>query len=274
MHCPLPLLVVLLAFTLKASASPDSSGLRVERLPDGLRYALLGEHLVRPSPTLFIFQGDIDVALKEPLYTEIGRIMARHGFLTVVLDAPAHGEDHRPGEPAELAAWRWRVSHGQDLVGDFTRRAHAVLDHLIAAGYTDPSRIAAVGISRGGFLAFQFAAAEPRIRCVGGISPVTDLGALREFDGLAGNPQVQALALTRRAPQLAGRPAWLCIGNRDDRVSTEAAIIFSRALVAATPAGQSAPVTLLVHDIAGHHSTSVDHERLAAWLLAQPALQP
>ncbi|MBS0632002.1 MAG: prolyl oligopeptidase family serine peptidase [Verrucomicrobia bacterium] len=274
MRCLYPLLVVLVAFTLKASASPDSSGLRVERLPDGMRFALLGERLARPCPTLFVFQGDIDVALKEPLYTEVGRIMARHGFLTVVLDAPAHGEDHHPGEPAELAAWRWRLVHRQDLVGDFTRRARAVLEHLIAAGYTDPARVAAVGTSRGGYLAFQFAADEPRIRCAGGISPVTDLGALREFDGLALNPSVQALALSHRAPQLAGRPVWICIGNRDERVGTEAAIAFSRALVAATPAGQSAPVTLLVHDVAGHHSTLEDHERLAAWLLSQPALRP
>jgi len=253
---------------------PADNGLRLERLPDGTRYALIGNPAAKRAPTLFVFQGDIDVARREPLYTEVGRIVAKAGFLAVVIDAPAHGEDRRADEPVELPGWRARVDRGEDLVGAFLARSRAVLDHLVNTGAADPARVAAVGTSRGGFLAFHFAAAEPRVRCVGGIAPVTDLLALREFNGTPAAAAAEALALARLAPALAGRPAWLCIGNRDARVSTEAAIAFSRALVAAAPADAPAPVTLLVHDGDGHRSTPADHERLAAWLLAQPALRP
>jgi dienelactone hydrolase len=254
---------------LVADDSP-SFVLRVERLPDGTRYALIGAKPAQPAPTLFVLQGDIDVARREPIYTEVARLLALQGFVSVVIDAPGHGEDHRPDEPTELAAWNWRVNQGQDLVGGFVARARSVLDHLIREKITDPDRVAACGTSRGGFLAFQLAAHEPRIRCVGGISPVTDLLALREFNATTNRAAAEALALARLAPQLAGRPAWICIGNNDARVSTAAAITFSRALVAgAPPDRETVPVELLVHSGPGHRSTLQDHERLAAWLLAQ-----
>ncbi len=272
MRFPSPLLVLFacLSSTLagqEVPVGPGNTGLRLERLADGTRFALLGDRPVQPAPTLFVFQGDIDTAMREPIYTEVGRILARRGWLAVVIDAPAHGEDHRPGEPKELAAWNWRVEHGEDLVGGFILRARTVLDHLIQTNQTDPARVAAVGTSRGGFLAFHFAAAEPRIRCVGGISPVTELSALREFAATTHRAAVDSLSVASLAPRLAGRPAWISIGNKDDRVSTEAAIAFSRALVAAAAPGvETIPVELRVHATPGHRSTAQDHTQLAAWL--------
>lgn len=244
--------------------------LRVERLASGVRYGLVGSFGDKPAPTLFVFQGDLDTVRQQPLYIEVARILARQGFLGVVLDAPAHGEDRRPNDPTELAAWRTRVDRGENLLDEFLVRSRAVLDHLIQSGQSDPSRLAAVGTSRGGFLAFHFAAAEPRIRCVGGIAPVTDLLALREFNGITRLKAAQDLALIHLAAGLANRPVWLSIGNRDERVSTEATITFSRALVAAAAPEAAAPVTLLVHSGSGHRSSPEDHERLAAWLLEQP----
>lgn len=258
-----------------AETGPDASGLRLERLPDGTRYAVIGEPGPQPAPTLFVFQGDIDTARREPIFTAVARLVARHGFLSVVIDAPAHGEDHRPGEPKELEAWNWRVDHGEKLVDGFVTRARAVLDHLVSTKRTDPTRVAAVGTSRGGFLAFHFAAAEPRIRFVGGISPVTDLMALREFSATTRRADVDALALTTLAPRLAGRPAWISIGNHDTRVGTDQAIAFSRALVAAAPpATEKIPVELIVHSVPGHRSSEQDHVRLAAWLLEQFGRNP
>lgn len=266
----LTFLLLSLPFTPLVAGDVSSTVLRMERLPDGTRYALIGAKPDRPAPTLFVLQGDIDAARREPLYTEVARLLVPHGFIGVVIDAPGHGEDHRPDEPAELASWNWRVDRGQDLIGGFLTRAKAVLDHLIREKIADQEKIAACGTSRGGFLAFQLAAYEPRVRCVGGISPVTDLLALREFNGTTNRPAAEALALVNLARRLAGRPVWICIGNDDARVSTDAAIAFSRALVASAPAGrENTPVELLVHAGSGHRSTVQDHERLAAWLLAQ-----
>lgn len=256
-------------------AVEGASDLRLERLPDGTRYALIGNPPVRPAPTLFLFQGDIDEARRQRIYTEVARIVAQSGFVGVVLDAPAHGEDRRPGEPKELAAWCWRIEHGENLVAEFISRARAVLDHLIREKSTDPSRIAAVGTSRGGFLAFHFAAAEPRVRCVGGISPVTDLFVLRKFHVTTEREASDAFSLSTLAPRLAKRPAWISIGNQDTRVGTENAIAFSRALVAAAGSdSERIPVDLMVHATPGHRSTEQDHVRLAAWLLDQLSVRP
>jgi len=265
-----------LASGLAVPAQPGPpAGMSLQRLPDGTRFLLIGNKATRPAPTLFVLQGDLDTVQREPLYTEVARLVAAQGFIGVALDAPGHGEDHRPGEPAELSSWCWRLEQGEDLLGGFLRRFRAVLDHLVAQGITDPARVAACGTSRGGFLAFHLAAAEPRIRCVAGIAPVTDLRALREFNTSTARASAAALALERLAPALAGRPVWITIGNHDQRVDTDRAIAFSRSLVtAAGEARDSVPVELLVHAEPGHRSRVQDHERLAAWLLAQPALQP
>lgn len=253
-----------------AEKSLGGSDLRVERLPDGTRYATIDGSRNGPAPTLFMFQGDIETAMRERLYTEVARLLVPHGWLSVILDAPAHGEDHQADEPKELAAWSWRVDHGRDLVGGFVTKSRAVLDHLIAQKRTDPARVAAAGTSRGGFLAFHFAAAEPRIRALGGISPVTELRALREFTESKQPKAADALALKTLVTRLVGRPAWISIGNHDARVDTDAAIALSRALVAAAPADAAKiPVELIVNAVPGHRSTEQDHKLLAAWLLEQ-----
>ena len=246
------------------------TGASTQRLPDGQRCLVIGRHEGPPQPVLFIFQGSIDTALAEPLYTEVGRILAPDGVLSVVLDAPAHGEDAVPGEPPELSAWAHRIAEGKPFLAPFLRRASAALDHFIAVGWADPTRIAACGTSRGGFLAFHFATHDPRIRCVGGIAPVTDLTALREFSSMSPPPATTALALAALAPRLAGRPVWLCIGNDDTRVGTDRAVAFAQALVVANRALPSPPspipVDLLVQSTPGHRSFAADHQRLSDWL--------
>ena len=270
----LPLLVLTGTLFLPARAhAADAVKIDVQRLPTGLRFGLIGERQSQPAPTLFVLQGDLDVARREPIYTEVARLLARHGFISVMIDAPAHGEDRREGEGSELAAWCTRVDQGENFLGDFTTRARAVLDYLVKERITDPTRVAACGTSRGGFLAFHLGAAEPRIRFIGGIAPLTDLTALKEFATITHRPQAEALSLTTLAPRLAGRPAWVCIGNNDARIDTDQVIAFTRALVKATAQGQKAdasvPVEVVINTSAGHRSTLHDHELLAAWLLQQ-----
>ena len=247
-------------------------------LPDGQRCLVIGRQDGTRQPLLFVFQGSIDTAGTEPLYTEVARLLTASGVLSVVLDAPAHGADALPGEPAELSGWAYRVAEGKPLLAPFLARVSAVLDHFVAVGWADPQWVAACGTSRGGFLAFHVAAHDHRIRAAAGIAPVTDLAALREFSSLHPPPDASELALPTLAPQLAGRPIWLCIGNEDTRVDTDRAIAFARAVVAANRAlpvpPSPIPVDLLVQSTPGHRSFAADHQRLSVWLRPHLGLPP
>ena len=141
---------------------------------------------------------------------------------------------------------------------------------LIAEKYTDPKRVAASGTSRGGFCAFHFAAAEPRVRAVAGVSPVTNLLTLREFTGVSSS-QVETLNVPHLVKRLAGRSVWLSIGNHDLRVGTDDCIGVARQLVAEgrrhQPSQKVMPVELVVGPSDGHHAIE------GAYVLAAKFLQ-
>ena len=157
----------------------------IRETPDGIRFGIWGTKVSYPAPTLFVFSATIDESLGDPYYRQCGNALAEQGFLCVSLDLPGHGLDQRDDEPGGLTAWRVRSDRGEDFVTPFTKRARQVLDYLIQAGYTDPERVAACGTSRGGFMALQLTAVEPRIRATVAFAPVTALGTLREFHGTA-----------------------------------------------------------------------------------------
>jgi len=254
------------------SAGKDGPAMKILRTPGGVRFGLFGDKPKKPAPTLFVFATGLEDLERQPVYTEIGRRLAPHGFLHVALDPPCHGEDIKPGEPSGLVGWRHRLEKGDALVADFTARASAVLDHLIKEGYTDQGKVAACGVSRGGFLAFHLAATDKRIAAAIGFAPVTNLLALSEFKGMEKHEPTRALNLVRVAPKLAGRPIWISIGNHDERVNTDDAIAFTRQVVTATAAKQkdkAIPVELHVGGSLGHRDLPGSHERAAAWLLQQ-----
>jgi dienelactone hydrolase len=173
----------------------------------------------------------------------------------VALDAPCHGYDRNEGEPATLQGRAHRVKTGQDLMGPFVKRCSAVLDHLIAEGYTDPDRVAASGTSRGGFCALHFAAGEPRVRAVTGVAPVTNPLDPFEFKGVT-EDQAKSINIDSLTDRLARHIVWLSIGNDDGRVSTDDCVRLARKLVAATrklkPEMKVVPVELIVGPSEGH----------------------
>lgn len=269
-HAAIPWLA--LVWTLSTIATSFAEGapkIMVRRTPDNIPFGVIGDSGKRPRPTLFVFAHGLEVMGREPVYTEAAVMLSARGWLGIVVEPPCHGEEVRPGEPPELSGWRYRLEHDDDLVSAFNAKTRAVLDFLVEEGSVDPRRVAVYGTSRGGFLAFHFAASEPRVHAIAAISPVTELLALREFHGTSQPEKAKHLDLARLAPKLAGRDIWLSIGNKDDRVNTEAAIAFTRAVVAATARADKPdaiiPVDLLVGPTAGHSKIERAHELLVEW---------
>jgi alpha-beta hydrolase superfamily lysophospholipase len=266
---------VLLSFARHSTAADDGREIQIRRTPQNVRFGFIGGTIKpqQPVATLIIVAHGLEEMQRQPVYTQVADILAGHGWLSVVIDPPCHGEDQRAGEPSQLDGWRHRLESSEEFIPAFTSKASAVLDFLIKEGITNEKRVAVCGTSRGGFLAYHFAAADSRIKAAAGISPVTRLTALREFATTTHRQKAEQLDVARLAEKLAGRAVWLSIGNNDLRVSTDDAIAFTREVVRASarPDTPNAviPVELLVSPTPGHSKIDQAHERLAVWLLSQ-----
>lgn len=233
----------------------------------GTAFAMLPPHDGGPAPTLLLFaMGGWDTLTTEP-YCRVGRLLYARGWNVVSLDLPSHGADGRAGDP-ELVGWAGRLKQGEDIVASFRLRVNDVIEHLVTTGIADPSRIAAAGTSRGGFMAFHAAADNPRICAIAAFAPLTDLLALTEFAGQEANPLVQRLALIHSAEAVADRAAWIIIGNADTRVGTDHAVAFARAIANASQARSlGCEVTLRVQPTPGHMGLAEWHDMAADWFL-------
>jgi dienelactone hydrolase len=224
--------------------------------PDGVEMAILEPLPAKPAPTLIILSGVAQDTLLKSSFLQAGRFLAPQGYLCVSIDLPCHGTQETKGAKG-LSGWAKRATANDDFVAEFNVRMSKALDYLIAEGLTDAEKIAACGTSRGGFLAMRFAAHDKRVKCAVGYSPVTDLRKLSEFRNATSVPGIDAMSLEAHVDKLVGRPVFLVIGDRDDRVSTDAAIQFARALsAAALKAGVPSGVELhVVSEPKANHTT-------------------
>lgn len=236
---------------------------------DGIRFGTWPAKPTKPAPTLFILSGSWQDALGSVTYRKAGTQLAERGYLCVSVDLPCHGADEQSKEKG-LTGWRTRCDRNENLMAELTGRMTKVLDYLIAEKLADPERIAVVGTSRGGFAAMHFAIADPRVRCVAGYAPVTDLAKLSEFKGAEQSPLVQKLALANYADVLAAKGVWIIIGDRDVRVDTDSAITLARKISAAAAAKSLTPyVDLHVLSSPGHTTPTGAAELSAAWIEKQ-----
>ncbi|MFH1918597.1 MAG: alpha/beta fold hydrolase [Planctomycetota bacterium] len=269
--------MVLLGVSFAASAWVGEAGAQAARTvgvfktESGVTFGIWGDPSNSPAPTLFVLASTIQETLGQAYFRQSGNVLAEQGYLLVSLDLPCHGQETRADEPQGLEGWRARSERNEDFVAETSARLTQVLDHLIAAGYTDGKKVAACGTSRGGFLALHFAASDPRVRCVAAFAPVTDLGVLREFQGVAQLPLVRSAALSNQAEKLAGRAIWLVIGDQDERVGTDHTIALARRVTAAS-IKERLPSRIELHvmpEPRGHTTPSGAAEQAAAWINRQ-----
>lgn len=224
--------VALLAPSIARAAEERKETVTHETTPGGVEFGIRGTPTTKPAPTLIVLSGTIDDALLNPAFTQAGKFLAPQGYLLVSIDLPCHGEPLKEGFSG-LVGWAERAKTGDDFAQEFNKRMSEVLDQLTAEGLTDPERIAACGTSRGGFLAIRFMAHDKRVKCAAGFSPVTDLRRLSEFGIAASVPFVAEMSLEGHVEELKGKPVFIVIGDRDERVGTDSAIQFARKLSAA-----------------------------------------
>lgn len=215
-------------------SNPPIAEVEKAKTNEGVEFGMWGRREGVRQPVLIVLAGEIEDVLGSSYFRQCGNQLAKEsGWLCVSVDLPCHGARTREGESAGLRGWRERVANGEDFVTPFNRRLSQVVDHMIQEGIAIPDRIAACGTSRGGYLAIQFAAHDKRIKAAAAFAPVTDLRALSEFRGLDDDELTARLSLENRALSLAGRHVWICIGDQDQRVSTDSAIACARRMTAA-----------------------------------------
>jgi dienelactone hydrolase len=240
---------------------------RMMRTPEGVNFAVIGEKPTRPAPIVFLFGLSLQETVADAQFEEIEKPLRQAGAIFATVDSPSHGAEQPKDDPKPLHDWRVRIERGDNFVEPFVRRVSRILDYLRDEGYADPTRVGAAGISRGGYLALQFAAAERRVRAVAAFAPVTNLLALREFAGAEDNALARSLSLLRFADRLAARPILITIGTTDYRVGThESIIFFQRLLESAAAQGVSPGAQLRVVDSKGHHLEPEHYRAGAEWL--------
>jgi dienelactone hydrolase len=240
----------------------------------GIRFGILGEKRTAPAPTLLILANSTAGTLGDPYFLQAGRLLSPQGYLCVSLDLPCHGEQQRDGEPEGLRGWRHRFDVGEPFLAEFVARASEVLEHLVQEHYTQPAKIAVTATSRGGFAALHLMASNARIKCAALICPVTNLAALEEFHTVRESKQAAALSMLNAmnlADTLAGRPLWIVIGDRDERVDTDQTIALARKLSASAHTQQRASQVELhvLSEPRGHTTPAGAVEASATWIEQQ-----
>lgn len=216
-----------------------------------------------PQPTVITLAGSVEDGLNGP-YVAIADQLARDmGALSVSIDLPAHGADGT----GTLAEWASRIAAGDDLIGGFLVQLRTYIAYLVNHGYTDPNRIAIVGISRGAFLAMHAAAQGIGTQVVA-ITPVITLAALTEFAALKENSYVVRSHLGTGAPYGLYRfPIYMVAGLTDVRVNTDEVINFWRGMTAVGCCPPNLTIRLVPSSVAHQLDHPSDRYREAAdWI--------
>jgi len=266
--------VCLVPACVRQTAQTEANKVQILKTDTGMRFGLTGKKSSQPAPTLVILSGTIEDALTGVFEDDSSGVklricdnntLAQNGFIYVSLDLPCHGLERRDNEMQGLDGWRYRIEHGENFIPEFNARLNKMLDYLIKEGYSDPEKIALLGISRGGFLAMHFISNESRVKCTVAIAPVVDLGTLREFKGLEQNSMVTSIALSNYAGKLSGKAILITIGDQDARVDTDKVIAFARSVSQAS--GKESHIELRVMpEPRGHYSSWEEVEQSAVWL--------
>ncbi len=186
-----------------------------------------------PLPAFFYFALSGEESLTLDPYNSPAALLKGAPLRVFSMTIPGHG----PGFDKFHAIQYWAGQMAQEnyLLETFFDKVVKSIDWLIESGWIDPNHVAVGGLSRGGLIATHVAARETRIKTILGFAPLTRLDALTEFTSDEHTERVklraQALNLERVVDALTHlHHLRFYIGNRDERVSTDACYHFIRKL--------------------------------------------
>jgi dienelactone hydrolase len=267
--CKLTNFFLLFIISLSKSSAGQDINLAVhhEKTISGVEFGIVGEYSKNlPKPVLFILANTIDETLGSDYFRQCGtRLVKENDWLCVSLDLPYHGKMIEKDIPDGLTGWAAAVKIGRGFVDKNNERMREILNYLIEKGYTDADRVAVCGTSRGGYLAFQFAAFEPRVKAVVAFAPVTDLLALKEFSGMTISDIPSSFNLYSKVDLLAQKAVWIVIGDRDIRVGTDKAIQFARK-ISRYSVNSNVELNVMVES-KGHTTPKGSVNRAVSWIL-------
>ena len=206
-------------------------------------------------------------ALRAPWLPEF----ARRGWGVLCVEMPCFGA--RAGMEEGVTA-KARLWHGRTLFGQMLGESRAGLDWMLAQPGTDPGRVAAMGISMGGTLAWWLAAMEPRLAAAVSMCCFADLARLIETGAHDGHgiymtvPGLLAETSTGRLSGLAApMPLLHCVGFADWS-TPRGAHALAKAEVVAAYAAAGAPDAVRFHEAEapGHEETEEMRAAVLAFL--------
>jgi esterase FrsA len=177
---------------------------------------------------------------------------------------------HKEGLIATKALAKWaEVMHKKEpLLEDYFEKVQRAIHILLHREILIPSKIAAMGLSRGAFIAAHVAAKNPEIPYWLGFAPLTKLSYLPEFSNLTDWDLIHVIT------PLSEKTIRCYIGNRDTRVGTRNC--FDLITLLAESAYQkrhlSPPIELLISPSIGHHGHGTKKDIFhhgARWLAKQ-----
>ena len=141
---------------------------------------------------------------------------------------PYHGPE---GDSASaIQNWAKELQNGNNLIYDFVCTVKTCIDTLVEEGLVDEEKIAAGGLSRGGFVASQLASLDSRLKNLVLYAPLCDMHYNYDFKEDLDEAILKHLSLKNLSSELYDRSFNILIGNRDVRVGTRCAFDFLEAL--------------------------------------------
>lgn len=171
-----------------------------------------------PLPALFYFSLSSEESLSLDPFNQPAVYLSKLPLRVFSLTLPGHGE----GLPSTEAMtfWAQEILSGHNLIQSFVDKIQKAVHTLIKKEIILSDQIAAMGLSRGAFIAMHAAAQIPFFQTIVGFAPLTRLSAIKEFKNLPHLPLVEELDLIHLHPSLYSRTIRLYIGNLDTRVGT------------------------------------------------------